>query len=190
MRESVATTRRVASRSRSRRRSSSARRRRVGTTTTTRQPSRKVKGAIGIISSQASILQRSPVRTIDGDFVVPVSRLPLIGQNLPVHPRNTSVVHHIGMVADVLVSGSVIRNTVGGGALLVGSVVVARTPFLDDDKLAVLLGLGDGAAEVAGLQIASVGVDGDDVDGGAVEVFVEDGYVKVAAATGGDEDVS
>ena len=55
------------------------------------------------------------------------------------------------MVADVLVPGSVVCDTVGGGALLVGSVIVARAPFLDDNELAVLLGLGDGAAEVARL---------------------------------------
>ena len=33
-------------------------------------------------------------------------------------------------------------------------------------------------------------MDGDNVDGRAVEVFVEDGDVKVAATASGDEDVS
>lgn len=74
-------------------------------------------------------------------------------------------------------------------AIIVLRSGVARTPLLHDELLPRVLRLSDIWLQSRGGKVARpVGVDGEDIQGGAGEVWAEEGVGEVSSAASGDED--
>lgn len=95
-----------------------------------------------------------------------------IGDDLPVHPRNSGLADVVGVLLDIGVS-SCSGERCTAFAVVVGSVVVAHSPFLHDELLACFLRFLDVGRKLVFGQVAdAVGMDCDHVERRAGEVGV------------------
>src|SRR5690625_6254434 len=102
------------------------------------EPFTEVEGSLRLSSSQAGRLQGVPVDAIDTDFVVPSLVWILVGQDLPVEPRNAGGGDAGRPVLDVVVARTGVERaaTVAVG---VGCGGMACSPFLHDALVTSLL---------------------------------------------------
>jgi hypothetical protein len=112
-----------------------------------------------------------------------------IRDNLPVHPRNPRLTNLIRILLDISIPRTR-RQRISFGAVVIRSVEVAHPPLLHHELLSSVLRLLHDRLQFALSQVTeAVGVDCDDIQGGAGEVGFLHRGVHVGGAAGGDEDV-